>query len=450
MHAKIDHTDNLYSFVDLFAGCGGFSLGLCYAGLTGRFAIERDIMAFQTFRANFLDSPPASINFKWPIWLAAKAWDIEMLLEQHWGDLVSLRGQVDVLAGGPPCQGFSFAGRRVEADPRNSLFERYVDVVNLLQPQALVLENVPGMRIAHSKRRARAIGCPEGDSAASASFYDKLVASLESAGYHVDAMLIDCSRFGVPQRRSRLIVIGLRKEHSALINGGVSRAFELLEQARVVQLTELGLTDTVSAECALSDLETAGHELVASSDPELSRPFKEVDYRHPKTHYQEIMHRGCFAPMDSMRLARHREDVRDRFASILAECRQGVTIDKDRLKKYGLKKHRIYPMASHAPAPTVTTLPDDILHYSEPRILTVRETARLQSFPDWFKFKGRFTTGGNRRAKECPRYTQVGNAVPPLLARAIGIALRQLLDEVAIAQPSCYRDLSKQASLRKC
>jgi DNA (cytosine-5)-methyltransferase 1 len=107
--------------------------------------------------------------------------------------------------------------------------------------------------------------------------------------------------------------------------------------------------------------------------------------------------------------------------------------DADR-KNYNLKKHRIFPMSGDEPAPTVTTLPDDILHYSEPRILTVREYARLQSFPDWFHFKGKYTTGGKLRTKECPRYTQVGNAVPPLLARAIGKALQEMLAEVSAAR----------------
>ena len=77
-------------------------------------------------------------------------------------------------------------------------------------------------------------------------------------------------------------------------------------------------------------------------------------------------------------------------------------------------------------ARTVTTLPDDMIHYGEPRILTVRENARLQTFPDWFSFKGKYTTGGHRRKKECPRYTQVGNAVPPLLAEAIGETLLEI------------------------
>ena len=96
-------------------------------------------------------------------------------------------------------------------------------------------------------------------------------------------------------------------------------------------------------------------------------------------------------------------------------------------EQYGTKKHRVFPMDAWSPAPTITTLPDDVLHYSEPRILTVRESARLQSFPDWFHFRGKFTTGGDRRTKECPRYTQVGNAVPPLLARAIGLMIRAVL-----------------------
>ena len=97
-------------------------------------------------------------------------------------------------------------------------------------------------------------------------------------------------------------------------------------------------------------------------------------------------------------------------------------------EQYGTKKRRICLMDPWEPAPTITTLPDDVLHYSEPRILTVRESARLQSFPDWFQFRGKFTTGGSRRTKECPRYTQVGNAVPPLLARAIGLAIKAVLD----------------------
>ena len=91
-----------------------------------------------------------------------------------------------------------------------------------------------------------------------------------------------------------------------------------------------------------------------------------------------------------------------------------------------MKKQAMTLLAAHLPGSTITTLPDDVLHYSEPRILTVRENARLQTFPDWFRFHGKYTSGGQARRYDCPRYSQVGNAVPPLFSEAIGSVLRGL------------------------
>ena len=418
------------SFADLFSGCGGLSLGLSLAGLSGRFAIERDPMAFGTFSANFLDDPAGPSAFSWPEWLERKAWGIEDLLERHKPDLLALRGKIDVLAGGPPCQGFSLAGRRQEEDPRNMLFEKYVEVVKALKPKLLVLENVPGMKIIHHRRNVVEL-VPSPEAPRRQSFFDRLVESLDEAGYAVEGDLVDASRFGVPQRRVRLIAIGVRKDLLRWAPSGPRRAFELLELAGPAQLAELGLPATVSSAAAISDLEVADAKLVACEDAESPRGFKEASYRAPLTGYQLLMHANAPSGMNSMRLARHRQDVQERFGRIISECRQGVRMDDASRKTYGLKKHRIYPMAAGEPAPTITTLPDDILHYSEPRILTVRECARLQSFPDWFRFTGKFTTGGDRRTRECPRYTQVGNAVPPYLARALGIALKDLLAEIS-------------------
>jgi DNA (cytosine-5)-methyltransferase 1 len=421
-----------YTFADLFAGCGGLSLGLSMAGLRGQFAIERDEMAFRTFAANFLERTVVGASFAWPEWLERREWDIADLLTCHKDELTSLRGKIDILAGGPPCQGFSFAGRRIEDDPRNLLFEKYVEVVEAIQPQALILENVPGMRVAHARKKVVELQGSSGGRRR--SFYDRLVESLGKQGYEVDAMLVDASTFGVPQRRSRLIAIGVRRDLCEWLDGGLPRVFTLLEEERLRQLKELGLCEAVSASDAISDLEVAGASLLPCEDPESAGRFQEASYIGPKTHYQRLMHDGHVGPMNSMRLAQHRDDVRDRFRRILLECRKGVRMDDASRKTYGLKKHRIYPMHAAEPAPTVTTLPDDILHYSEPRILTVREYARLQSFPDWFTFKGKYTTGGLRRTKECPRYTQAGNAVPPHLARAIGKAVSALLDEVAVTR----------------
>lgn len=415
-------------FADLFAGCGGLALGLSLAGLNGVFAVERDKMAFSTLSANLIEGRDVPVpQFAWPDWLEEKAWGIDEILERHPLELSKLKGKVHVLAGGPPCQGFSFAGKRLESDPRNKLFEKYVEMVKAIQPAALVLENVPGMKVAHQAKSWKDYGFPSKPQ----SYYDKLVESLDSVGYQVLGRILDSSLFGVPQKRPRLIVIGVRKDLARHLHGGASRAFELLEDARIKQLEELGLPEMVSAWDAISDLEVEHTGTRPCTDPSSRTGFLELDYAGPRTHYQTLMHQGGDGSMDSVRLAKHKPEIRERFMKILEdpECAKGVVMNLAQREKYGLKKHRICLMRAGIPAPTITTLPDDVLHYSEPRILTVRESARLQSFPDWFQFRGKFTTGGSQRTKECPRYTQVGNAVPPYLARAIGLAIRSILEE---------------------
>lgn len=417
-----------HKFIDLFAGCGGLSLGLSMAGLEGLFAIEKDPMAFDTFSENFLGKRKLPVkSFAWPSWLEQRAWGIDDILAEHHSELADMKGKVGILAGGPPCQGFSFAGKRQESDPRNLLFERYVGVVDAIRPSALILENVPGMKVAHATKTNNGSRqqAPE-------SYYDKLKRSLEAIGYDVHCELMDASRFGVPQKRSRLIVLGLDNSISAKLEGGVGRVFNLLEEKRQEQLFQFRLPEVITASDAISDLNTDHTLRQRCADPYSPPGFEEAVYLGPDTAYQKLMNKHCRNnAMDSMRLARHRQDVRERFTRILQECRSGVLMDKESRERFGLKKHRIYLMSRDLPAPTITTLPDDVLHYAEPRILTVRESARIQSFPDWFRFRGKFTTGGSRRAKECPRYTQVGNAVPPYLARAIGLAVTAALEEAS-------------------
>lgn len=415
------------SFIDLFSGCGGLSLGLSRAGLQGVFAVERDPMAFETFSDNFLGQRRVPITkFAWPKWLEQRAWPIDELLAKHRTELLQMQGEVDILGGGPPCQGFSFAGKRQESDPRNMLFQKYVQVVDAIRPKAIVLENVPGMQVAHRCKQGAKNECIRSNE----SFYDKLKSSLEAIGYRVDGRIVDASTFGVPQKRSRLVVIGLRTELAGKLPGGIDRAFKLLDEKRLKLLRDMGFHEgVVSAADAISDLLTRGKSRKVCLDP-FSSGFEEIIYLGPRTPYQEQMHKHCRDnEMDSMRLARHTKVVQERFGMILQECNRGVIMSKASRERFGLKKHRIHPMAATVPAPTITTLPDDVLHYEEPRILTVRESARLQSFPDWFRFKGKYTTGGPMRTKECPRYTQVGNAVPPFLGWAIGLAIRAALAE---------------------
>jgi DNA (cytosine-5)-methyltransferase 1 len=433
-------------FVDLFSGCGGLSLGLAWSGAQGLFAIERDPMAFQTFKANFIDQPRGPVlPFVWPEWLKRQAWGIDDLLEAHGKDLAALRdAELDLVAGGPPCQGFSFAGRRDSQDPRNQLFTKYLEVVRLIRPTAVLLENVPGMAVAHGstitgeKRRAR------GDT--KGSFYETLAEELGAMGYDVDGQILDASEFGVPQKRSRLIVVGLLRERLEVPPSGrvAPLVFERLKSGRQAFLDRIGLKPPVSAREAIGDLSIVGRngrlwDPEEYDEPDSPRGYYQLTYdgRRSRSPYQQFMRAHAFGrPMDSMRLARHSSEVSGRFRQIIQTCRQGVRMNDGDRAWFKLRKHRIYPMSASEPAPTITTLPDDVLHYSDPRILTVRETARLQSFPDWFVFKGKYTTGGEKRTKECPRYTQVGNAVPPLFAFAIAKALEYVITVHRIAETS--------------
>ncbi len=130
---------------------------------------------------------------------------------------------------------------------------------------------------------------------------------------------------------------------------------------------------------------------------------------------------------NSLRLPNHKPETVKKFKDVLKKCPKGITLNHQFRRYFKMKKQCFTPLHPDMVSKTITTLPDDLLHYSEPRILTVRENARLQSFPDWFEFKGKYTTGGERRKHECPRYTQVGNAVPPLMSEAIGNIIQKLV-----------------------
>ncbi len=137
-------------------------------------------------------------------------------------------------------------------------------------------------------------------------------------------------------------------------------------------------------------------------------------------------------PPNSIRLAKHKPPTIEQFLTLQRLGVRGYKAAAELNALLGTAKHRRHWLHPGRPAPTITTLPDDFVHYSEPRILTVRECARLQSFPDWFEFKGKYTTGGDRRRRECPRFTQVGNAVPPLLAQFVGSVVSTALQSIDV------------------
>jgi DNA (cytosine-5)-methyltransferase 1 len=211
--------------------------------------------------------------------------------------------------------------------------------------------------------------------------------------------------------------------------------FDALIESRDAFLTKRGLpTESyITARDAISDLKTSGKRLAPNTDTRI-KGFMEVVYSPPRypTTFQNLMRRGFeYDAPNSLRLARHKDSTIQYFVDVQAICRPGHCLTEEARAIVGTCKHSTTVLAADTPAPTVTTLPDDIIHYDEPRMLTVRENARLQSFPDWFSFQDKYTTGGKARKQECPRYTQVGNAVPPLLAEAIGEILikRSIADQ---------------------
>jgi DNA (cytosine-5)-methyltransferase 1 len=416
-------------FVDMFAGCGGLSLGLLTAGWTGLFAAEKDELAFETLKHNLVEGTGA-FRYQWPEWLPKEPTTINRLIKLYGKNLEQLRGKVNLIAGGPPCQGFSLAGRRRKDDPRNALFRQYVKVVEAIKPSFLLLENVRGIDVEFGKKaNEKKKGRRRGPGRPPTPFSQKIKRKLEAIGYTVFPKLVKASDFGVPQRRPRYIIIAIRQE---LLKGRANfDPFELLETVRVnfLNAKHLPVDSPISVEEALSDLETRGRKLIDCVD---STGFKQIMYSAPLTHYQRLLHGSMngTAP-NSLRLAKHQDVIRKRFADILKTCRRGVQLSKQDRERLRLNKHCTVPLDPSKPSHTLTTLPDDILHYSEPRILNVREYARLQSFPDWYAFKGKYTTGGDRRVRECPRYTQVGNAVPPFLAECLGLLLSHLAEHLA-------------------
>jgi DNA (cytosine-5)-methyltransferase 1 len=294
--------------------------------------------------------------------------------------------------------------------------------VGLIRPPLLLVENVVGITVEFGKKaKEKSHGTARGRPAK--SYAARITEQLERAGYKVTTAFVKAVDFGIPQYRPRFILVGIRRD---LLKQRQIEIGTLLAEHRERFLTAKGLPvhrpTTVSE--AISDLEITNRKLIDCTD---SPGFKQVKYAGPRTTYQKLLHGDLngVGP-NSMRLANHRPETRERFVDILHTCRRGVQLNVQDRKRFGLKKVSTTPLDADKPSHTLTTLPDDLLHYSEPRILTAREYARIQSFPDWYEFRGKYATGGYLRRLECPRYTQIGNAVPPFLAELLGIALAEI------------------------
>ncbi len=397
-------------YIDLFAGCGGISLGLHKSGLQGLFAVEKNASAFLTLKHNLIDIHK---HFEWPAWLAVKNWNINSLLnDENQENLEGLRGKVDLVVGGPPCQGFSIAGKRRASDQRNKLIDSYLKFVSIIQPQVILFENVHGFTLKYSNSRNHK----------KVAYSDIVIKKLKELGYKdAQGLMIDMSEFGVPQRRKRFIVIGTKANFA-------DKIFNQLKDGRDEFLKSKGLKKKNTVMNAISDLE---YRYGVSQCPD-SKGFMSGKVSRPKSKLQKYLRLQVLATEsyipNSHRFVNHRPDTVKLFSELLGKAPRNKCInDEDERALYGIKKRGVTILDPKQPAPTITTIPDDFIHYSEPRVMTVRECARLQSFPDWFEFKGTYTTGTKARRRTAPRYTQVGNAVPPLFAEQLGLAIKRVL-----------------------
>lgn len=390
------------NYIDLFAGCGGLSLGLKNAGWNGIFAIEKNKDAFETLKYNLLTN---TSHFNWPDWLPKTNHDIYNILKNYKEQLIQLQGTVDLVAGGPPCQGFSLAGKRIESDNRNNLVHAYIEFVELVKPKVVFFENVHGFTIPFEEDKV--------------PFSVIVKEKLENLGYYINYQVVDVSKLGVPQKRKRFILIGS-------LDDNVKDFFTDLNNYSKIFLKSKGLKAEVPIDEAISDLlkENGVYKT------EEYKKFSFGKYGEHTSEYEKYMSQNGGENPDSHRFANHKEETIKLFKYLQALSKTVLRMTPKKDKSKRLKKRSVTILKSGSICGTITSIPDDYVHYSEPRIMTVREMARIQSFPDSYKFFGKYTTGGQERKKDVPRYTQIANAVPPLFAEQVGEVIKEISEEI--------------------
>ena len=379
-----------YTFLDLFSGCGGFSLGLERAGLKGLAAIDFNPEAIEVFRANFPKIPQILEK------------DLTQFGPQELSELIGT-SQVDLIVGGPPCQGFSTArqvdganhGDRLKEDPRRHLYKEFLRFVAHFKPKVFVMENVLGIR-----------------SASGGVYFSKVQAEARALGYRVHAQIEDCVNVGVPQKRRRQLFIGTREELPDYFK----------PELRPAKRASIGAT-LWDAICDLPVL-SAG-EGDEERDYDFNRRLKVVTTSRASDYLFNVLEVKKANKLTAHRSRPHSaRDLRD--FSLLKEgensaeaMRRGVEFefpyDKSTFKDRYTRQHR------HKPCSTIVAhLSKDglmFIHPTQNRSLTPREAARIQSFPDWFRFP----------VARTHQFRVIGNAVPPLVGEAVGDAVKKYL-----------------------
>jgi DNA (cytosine-5)-methyltransferase 1 len=364
--------------VDLFAGAGGLSLGLEQAGFEIGVAIEKAPGPAATHRFNFPYTPVISKDIT-----GVTASEVRMAV----GNGLESRGlgwdnEITLCAGGPPCQGYSVGGHRRADDERNVLVHQFWRLVVKLKSRYFLMENVPGLLL---RANAPTLG--------------KLLAAFKRSGYHVaEPFLLDASRLGLPQSRRRVLIIGWREGEKPVDIAALQRM-----QYPAVSVHE-ALGDLPEVESVGSLIETdiyisRGNDHARSEYAQRMRDLA-LGFARPRVWDGRSLS-GCCR-------TRHVPEVIRRFR----ETEPGETEPVSRYRR--LASEGISPTLRAGTGPDHGShTPPRPIHYRTPRVITVREAARLQSFPDWFRFA----------AAKWHAWQEIGNAVPPLMARVVGEAV---------------------------
>ncbi len=434
--------------IDLFCGAGGCSEGLIQAGFHILFSSDISDMVEKTYRHRHEQLGLIQGKNTWfqrADICNLKGNDIERYISQ----LEIFQGkpipEIDLLIGGPSCQGFSRAGRRDKSDPRNTLFGEYVRVVSEINPKYIVLENVEGfvdMQFIGYKG-ITGIQYPNG------SITPNILRSeLNEIGYEtLDPKILNAADYGVPQRRNRIIFIGFRKGLTppkypkpivdstnyltlteAIGDLIVNKEIKKRVNRQVSQYqrdSQNGRTPSINGTSIKS---------TAPKNTELSKQTPIVIERF------SLFKEGETGSMLKRRIFENGIDLTGKNA-LIAFCAKSFLMSKEEVVSLFKEAHATIEQveilltkknirqrwASNQPSATIVTIADDYISPWEDRTFSVREMARCQSFDDSFEFLGKRTTGGLQRRVEVPQYTQVGNAVPPLLAKAVALEIKKVL-----------------------
>jgi len=509
--------------IDLFCGAGGFSEGILQAGFDILFSSDRSPMVQETYVNRH-----QQLGLEEGVDTHFELADIkELTSERIFEAINNLRygnifepGDIDVIFGGPPCQGFSRLGKRDASDPRNMLFHEYLRIIRDVRPRYVVMENVTGILDMLMLDFPSVI---RDESYLGQRLVKEILREeLQELGYVLlDVQVLNSANFGVPQQRNRVVFLAYRNdvnpleypEPDILPEVTVREALTGLYNINQSDISEYaknriqGETLTVAGENIpreqITNMEESRHDILVSQRFSLYQPgentravinrlkaeginlrdtcpelFNESLFQVNLDINTEVIHdtlveldlfdnkfkasRWLHFTNRQLAILSSLINNEHEFTSVLQSLanRLNTTLEQastfwkvvqpllnreysadafhhllmngeitDKIGEAILTRKSIRTRLNpDSVSPTIVTLPDDFIHPYFDRVLTVREMARIQSFDDSFEFLGKRTTGGDKRSQETPQFTQVGNAVPPLLARAVALKVREAIE----------------------